>query len=147
MSNLFSKAFFRVINEQEELPPSTPDVDNMSDAEAMTSTLDKGTSPEDFDVHAGSREASVAVARSHAMMIEVLQQWIEKVKEFSEFLNGQKGNSVQSMLAKAAEKSLFGSIKTAEAKKIAIVSKELAGLNEMLKGYLADSHNAKYLGS
>lgn len=147
MSNLFSKAFFKVINEQDEAPVVPPAAEAMSDADAMASTLDQGTSPEDFDVNAGTREASLASAKSHAMMVEVLGQWIESVKEFSEFLNGQDGKSVQTMLSKAAEKSIFGMIKTAESKKIAIVAKELAGLNEMLKGYLADSHNPKYMGS
>jgi hypothetical protein len=147
MSNLFSKAFFKVINEQDEIPVAQQDVDAMSDADAMASTLDQGTKPEDFDVNAGTREASLASAKSHAMMVDVLEQWISKVRDFSEFLNGQGGKSVQTMLSTAAEKSIFGVIKTAESKKIAIVAKELAGLNEMLKGYLADASNPKYLGS
>jgi hypothetical protein len=89
MSDLFSKAFFKVLNEQDELPTPAPepvDAEAMSDADAMASTLDQGTEPTDFDIHAGSREASVAAAKSHAKMIEVLGQWITKVKEFSEFL-------------------------------------------------------------
>lgn len=143
MSNLFSKTFLRVLNE-EELPQN---IDNMSDADAMASTLDQGTDPTDFDVHAGTREASVAAARSHAMMTDVLGQWINKVVEFQDFLNGQGGDSMQTLLSKADEKSLFGIIKTAETKKIALVAKELAGLNEMLKGYLAGAADPKYKGS
>lgn len=147
MSNLFSKAFFKVISEQEEAPVLAPDTAGVSDADAMAATLDQGTSPEDFDVNAGTREAGLAAAKSHAMMVDVIEQWIVKVKDFSEFLNGQDGKSMQTMLSKAAEKSIFGVIKTAESKKISLVSKELAGLNEMLKGYLADAHNPKYMGS
>lgn len=148
MSNLFSKAFFRVLTEQEQpaMPPAG-NADAISDKEAMASTLDAGTSPEDFDIHAGTREAAVAAAKSHSMMSSVLDQWITKVTEFSEFLNGQNPESVQSMLSKADDKSLFGVIKSAETKKIALVAKELAGLNEMLKGYRASADDPKYRGS
>lgn len=149
MSNLFSKAFFRVLTEQDQptTPPPAGDIDAMSDKDAMASTLDAGSSPEDFDVHAGTREAAVAAAKSHAMMSGVLDTWITKVTEFSEFLNGQGGDSIQTMLSKADDKSLFGVIKSAETKKIALVAKELAGLNEMLKGYRASAMDAKYKGS
>lgn len=147
MSDLFSSAFFKVLSEA-DIPP-VPDApqDELSDSDAMNSTLDPGTDPAAFDIHAGNREASLAAAKSHALMAERLKQWIAKMTEFSEFLNGQNPDSVQSTLAKADEKTLFGVIKNAETKKIALVAKELAGLNEMMKGYMATSSDAKYLGS
>jgi hypothetical protein len=41
---------------------------------------------------------------------------------------------------------LFGSIKTAETKKIALVARELAGFQQMLNGYVASSGDPKYKG-
>lgn len=152
MSNLFKKAFLRVLNEADvapalPAPADTTDPAAMSDADAMASTLDQGTSPTDFDVHAGSREAALASAKSHAMMADVLNGWISKIDEFIDFLNGQQDNSVQTQLAKADDKSLFGAIKTAESKKIGLVCKELAGFAQMLKTYSASSSDPKYRGS
>lgn len=149
MSNLFKKAFFRVINEADAAPalPAPTDPSQMSDADAMASTLDPGTDPQDLDIHAGSREAALASAKSHAMMADVLNNWISKIDEFIDFLNGQQEDSVQTQLAKADDKSLFGAIKTAESKKIGLVCKELAGFAQMLKTYSASSNDPKYRGS
>ena len=45
MSNLFSKAFFRTLNEADEAPVAdvAQDPAAMSDADAMASTLDQGS--------------------------------------------------------------------------------------------------------
>lgn len=145
MSNLFKKAFLRTINEADALPAPSPAA--MSDADAMASTLDQGTSPSDYDVHAGSREAALASAKSHAMMADKLNGWITRINEFIDFLNGQQEDSMQTQLARADDKSLFGAIKTAEAKKIGLVCKELAGFVQMLQAYSAGSNDPKYRGS
>lgn len=137
------------MQEADELPAPAPvtDPSQMSDADAMASTLDQGTTPEDFDVHAGSREAAIAAAKSHTMMADVLNQWIDKIDTFTDFLNGQQPDSVQTQLSKADDKSLFGSIKTAESKKIGLVCKELAGFSQMLKTYAASSTDPRYKGA
>jgi hypothetical protein len=149
MSNLFSKTFYKVLTEEDQPINTLKSVDDLSDTEAMASTLDPGTSPEDFDINAGSREAAVASAKSHVLMVGMLDEWIQKVTEFTNFLNDVKpnSNSIQSMLAKADEKSLFGVIKNAETKKVALVAKELAGLTQMLQGYRASAEDPKYKGS
>jgi len=151
MSDLFKKAFFRTLREADELPAVVPtpttDTSKMSDADAMQSTLDAGTEPTDFDIHSGSREAALAAAKSHSMMVDALNQWIIKIDDFIEFLNGQNTDSVQTHLAKADDKSLLGAIKTAESKKIGLVCKELAGLAQMLKTYSASSGDPRYRGS
>lgn len=149
MSNLFGKAFFRLLSEADELPTPapSPDPSAMSDVDAMASTLDQGTTPSDFDIHAGSREASVAAAKSHAMMADALNGWIGRIDEFINFLNGQQPESIQTLLSKADNKSLLGAIKTAESKKIGLICKELAGFNQMLQTYSASSADPKYRGS
>ena len=145
MINLFEKAFKLTLLEKDglELPA---DPENISDADAMASTLDAGTEPSDYDIEAGTQQASIAAAKANAAMIEKLHVWISKIEEFTIFLNGQNPESIQSQLSKAHEKSLFGSIKTAETKKIALVARELAGFKEMLNGYVASSSDPKYKG-
>jgi hypothetical protein len=149
MSNLFSKAFFRTLNEADEIPAAdvSQDPAAMSDADAMASTLDQGSAPEDFDVHSGSKEAAMAAAKSHAMMTDMLDNWIVKIAEFTDFINGANPNSVQTVLSKADKETLFGKIKAAEDKKIALVAKELAGLTQMLNLYKSNSDNAQLRGA
>ena len=138
MSNLFESAFKKVLNEEDDV--------EISDSEAMASTLDKGTNMSDFDIEASTQQASIAAAQANVAMVERLHEWIGKISEFTNFLNGQGPDSIQSQLSKAHEKSLFGSLKTSETKKIALVARELAGFKEILNGYIASSGDPKYKG-
>ena len=146
MSNLFTKAFLNVLNE-EELPAVANDAAGMSDEDAMASTLDDGSSVQDFDIQSGSREASIAAAKAHAAMTDMLSTWLSKINEFITFLNGEQESSVLNILAKADDKSLFGSIKSSESKKIALACKALAELEQMLRLAKHSSQDAKYKGA
>jgi hypothetical protein len=113
---------------------------------AMTQSLDKGTSPEDFDVQPTPAGAKAAMPMSaiQKQMYDELKGWISKIDEFSSFLNGMDPDSVQHKLNSAESDTLFDKISTAETKKIARVAVELASLSEMLKGYLATANDPKY---
>jgi len=139
MSN-YSKRFTRYLNEQDE-----NDVE-ITDKEAMTQTLDKGTAPEDFDVDApaGDAQPDMAMTQMQKKMYDELKTWIEKIDGFANYLNGTDSASVQSRLNSSEPDTLFDKISVAETKKIARVSVELASLSEMLKGYLASAHDPKY---
>lgn len=144
MTNLFEKAFVHILKEQPEdvVPPS-----EMTDSDALEATLDKGSQPEDFDADAAAAQQHTAAASEmHLKMVDSLKQWISKLDEFSKFLNGTDPQSMQSRLQKGVKDSLFDKIRIAETKKISRVSMEISSLNEMLKGYLASSNDAKYLG-
>lgn len=138
MSNLFQKAFVHVLKEQP---------DQISDADAMAQTLDKGTNPADFDADAGAAANHMqAVTKMQAQMVASLEEWINKLEDFSEYLNGTQPNSMQSKLKNAVPDTLYDKIRVAETKKIARVSMEVTSLCEMLKGYLASASDAKYKG-
>jgi hypothetical protein len=77
-------------------------------------------------------------------MYEQLKGWIDRIDEFSTYLNGTGPDSIQSKLNSAEPDTLFDKISTAETKKIARVAVELTSLNEMLKGYLATANDPKY---
>ena len=145
MSNLFQKAFVSVLHEApEELALPTTGV---SDADAMASTLDKGTDPTAFDSDANAAaDHMVATSKMQANMVASLQSWIAKLEEMATFLNGTGPESVQSKLKNGIPDTLFDKIRVAETKKIARVAMELTSLNEMLKGYLASSGDSKFRG-
>ena len=137
MSNLFQKAFVHVLREQPEV----------SDANAMAQTLDKGTDPTDFNVDAGAAADHMqAVTKMQAQMVSSLEGWITKLEDFSDFLNGVQPESMQSKLKNCVPDTLYDKIRVAETKKIARVSMEVTSLCEMLKGYLASASDAKYKG-
>lgn len=143
MENIFKKAFLRVLAEQVPLGLSNAEPE-MSDADAMKSTLDKGTDPAMLDVHAASREAAEKQVAAQVHMIEKLSEWVGKIEEFNKFLNDPNADSVQSILNGAVPETILDKIRTSEAKRISRVASELSALNEMLKGYLGTRNDAKY---
>lgn len=136
MSN-YGNRFKRVLEQDET---------ELTDKDAMIQTLDKGTTPDDFNVDAppAGAEAVPTMSAVQKKMYEQLKTWIDKIDEFSTYLNGTDPNSVQSKLNAAEPDTLFDKISTAETKKIARVAVELTSLNEMLKGYLATANDPKY---
>jgi hypothetical protein len=139
MSNLFKTAFLHVLKEEPEM-----DSVEMTDKDAMAQSLDKGSSPEDFDVDADAAvHHAQATSKMHDQMVHTLQGWIGKLEEFKEFLNGTAPDTMQSKLKNAIPETLFDKIRVAESKKISRVAMEISSLNELMKGYLANSNNAK----
>jgi len=144
MSNLFQKAFVNVLHEAPEDIAQNP---NATDADAMASTLDKGTDPTEFNVDANAASDHIqAASKMQSNMVASLQSWISKLEEMADFLNGTGPESVQSKLKNGIPDTLFDKIRVAETKKIARVSMEITSLNEMLKGYLASANDAKFRG-
>jgi hypothetical protein len=135
MSN-YGNRFKRILNEKDEI----------TDRQAMAATLDKGTSPEEFDVAPVEPGAAVAPTMSAVQkkMYEELKNWVSELDRVAEYLNGTGPDSMQSRLNSAESDTLFDKISTAETKKIARVSVEIASLSQMLKGYLATANDPKY---
>ena len=129
--SLYAKKFNKVISEQDE---------DLTDLEALETTLDADTSPEDFDVDA---PAETSVTGNQKEMYDELNSWISEMDRFSSYLNGTE-NSVQTKLNQAEDDTLFDSISNAETKKIARVAMEISSLSEILKGYLAGANDPKY---
>ena len=145
-SNLFEKAFVHVLREAPE-PVQQDPASELSDADAMAQTLDKGTDPSDFDGDtAAAADHMAATSKMQANMVSSLKSWISQLEQFSKFLNGTDPSSVQSKLKDCVPDTLFDKIRVAETKKIARVAMEISSLNEMLKGYLASSNNASFRG-
>jgi len=134
--SLYQKRFKKFLSEQDE-----QDIE-MTDQEAMASTLDPETSPEDFDVQAPASGQGAIGAQSKQMFDE-LNGWIQELDRFADYLNGTT-DSIQTSLNAAESDTIFDSISNAETKKIARVAMEISSLSEILKGYLAGANDPKY---
>ncbi len=132
--SLYQKRFNKFLSEQDDELN-----DEITDAEAMETTLDDDTGAEDFDVEVPDSP----LANGQKEMYDELNSWIQEMDRFSDYLNGTQ-SSVQTKLNTAEDDTLFDSISNAETKKIARVAMEISSLSEILKGYLAGANDPKY---
>ena len=65
----------------------------------------------------------------------VIEGWIGRITEFTEFLNGTDG-SMQRELADADCDTMFNDVSRSETKKITRIAQDLSALEQSLKGYL-----------
>jgi hypothetical protein len=128
--NLFEKQFIHLLEADEEGGSQ-----EITDQEAMSQQLDKGTNTSDFNINvpAGIEQAKYGHLQAQKGK---LQGWIGKINEFIEYMNGVDANSIQSQLQAGGCETLFEKIASSERKRIARVAMELSALNESLKGYL-----------
>jgi len=134
--SLYQNRFKKFLSEQDD------ENVELTDQEAMASTLDAETAPEDFDVDAPAGGEGAIGAQSK-QMFEELNGWIQEMDRFSAYLNGTT-DSIQTSLNAAEPDTIFDSISNAETKKIARVAMEISSLSEILKGYLAGANDPKY---
>ena len=135
MSN-YGNRFKKVLVEKDE---------EITDQEAMVQTMDKGTDPAMLDIDVPVTEPGTpTMGGIQKKMYNELKTWVVELDRVAEYLNGTNPSSMQSKLNSAEPDTLFDKIATAETKKIARVSVELASLSQMLKGYLASANDPKY---
>ena len=131
----FRNRFITLI-EQDEAPiaaASTPEAERA----AMASTLDKGVSPEQYDVPAPAEHA----LELKAAQVNELKSWIAEIDSIVKYLNAPNPDSIQSKLHAAPCDTLFDDIARSEKKKISRLAAELSTLSESLKGYLISSNS------
>jgi len=133
--NLFSKRFAYVLEADEQEPQPTP----ATDKEAMAQQLDTAQ-PEDFDTPQQVARAQ-QVDHNKVQQIKQLNEWIQQIDSFIEFLNGTTENSIQTKLHIAPCDTMFEDIARSEKKKIARLAAELSSLSESFKGYMISSND------
>lgn len=132
---------FKTILEQNEQIANVNSPEMTDDQLAMQNTLDDGSEVSDFDIENVNQLQQDLQNQKATQMVSVLKQWIDRISEFKEFMNGTGPNSISSTLAKSVPDTLFDKIKTSESKKIARVAADLSSFEEILKGHLANSSN------
>ena len=139
------KAFnHRVFHLLEQDEPENPELDinpnDIGDEEAFAASLDKGTNPDDFNTETPSGAPAVSPEdQTRDKQVQQLGQWIEKLTNFTSYLNGVDNNSIQKVLNNAEEGSLFAEVARGERKRIARLAQELSALTESFKGYMLSS--------
>jgi len=127
--SLFGHKFQQLL-EQDAAPAE------ITDQQAMAQELDKGSVPSDFDAQAPSNSIEQARSSQVAAQKKTLGEWIQRIADFINFLNGTNSDSVQSLLHQGTCDSLFEKVANSEKKRVSRVAMELSSLNESLKGYL-----------
>jgi hypothetical protein len=125
--SFFSKRFITLLEQDENV--------EITDTEAMETTLEPGTEADDFAVDAPQQSAEDLTKANNAAQLQELASWVAQMEEFTNYLNGE-GDSIQSKLHGASCDTLFNKIAGAETKKIARVAMDLSSLIENLKGYM-----------
>ena len=141
--NSYARRFKTILEQDEQMLNRAPiDSPEMTDDQmAMQNTLDDGSEVSDFDIQNVNQLQQDLQNQKATQMVSVLKQWIDRIGEFKEFLNGTGENSINSTLAKAVPDTLFDKIKTSESKRIARVAADLSSFEEILKGHMANSNN------
>lgn len=121
------------------------------DRDAFEATLDRNTDPADFDVdntpaNPGDPNVKISQAMSERgeAMKQQLGEWVSKMDEFLDYLNGPTEGSIQYTLSNAESDTIFDKMKASEQRKITRVATELASLCESFKGYLSQTSNVQF---
>lgn len=112
--------------------PAAPESE---DSEAWKKSLDKGTNPEDFDT-ADNPQHEVDVSG-----IAAAHEWIKKLVETAEFVNGTGPESLNSQINQLELKNSvpFRGVVRREEKRITKLAENLRGLAEVLKSVVITS--------
>jgi hypothetical protein len=104
----FESRFFRALNEQDE---------QSMERQAMERSLEKGTSPSEFDVSPTNSNTDTAsqhlaaaaevTAQQHNEYIRQIEGWIVELTKIYEFLNAPGSTSVLSVISNAPAKSIL----------------------------------------
>lgn len=121
-----------------------PESDNFDDSalsdsefDAMESTLDSDVSPTDYLTDpAADKALQKQIDQRNQEIASVIEDWINKISNFTEFLNGVSEDSLQSILAKAQPGTLFAKVQANTNKKLSNCAAELANLSETLKSFV-----------
>jgi hypothetical protein len=136
--SLFAKHFSSIL-EADEVDVNAADTAG-AEQQAMKQQLEPNTNPKALDAQVPP-DLEAAKGAHTAVQKKALTEWISRIADFVNFLNGVEGTSVQSQLAAAGCDSLFEKVASSEKKRIARVAMELSSLNESLKGYLISNDN------
>lgn len=153
MRNLYKATFVTLLeqdinvdlaNDIDKSLAGNPELDKIDDSalsdsefDAMESTLDSDVSPTDYLTDpAADKALQKQIDQRNQEIASVIEDWINKISNFTEFLNGVSEDSLQSILAKAQPGTLFAKVQANTNKKLSNCAAELANLSETLKSFV-----------
>ena len=129
--SIFKSQFNKFLTEEDL--PSLPSP--RGDDSAMAAGLDDTTPVGSFDDVAPNPEVDLARGETDHVTGK-LTEWIGKVEEFIEYLNGLSPDSMNYELNRADCSSIMSDVQRSESKKISRVAQDLSSLGESLKQYV-----------
>lgn len=131
MSN-FEKKFFSLLNEEDDVDAlaATPE----DDANALADTLDEPDALDDVD--SATQQDPEHVAEPHPDYdrdLDQLDQWINTIKEFKDYLNGGAGSILGRLKDEAKIGTIFDGLSDSTKSDILNIAEKLASLNEQLR--------------
>ena len=116
----------------------------MTDAEAAANELEPGTDPSMLDVEAPEMSGTGDIQNPAQDIMKAqnrefsgkIQEWVTKVEDFIDYLNGIGPESVNSQINSAPCDTIMDDISRSETKKIGRIAQDLRSLSESLKSYL-----------
>ena len=131
---------FKVLLEQDEEEIKPPQ--DTGEEDALQGELEPGVAPEDLGAGIKPGEDIAALKQqSLDSQKSELTNWIGKIEEFVDYLNGVNDTSVQTKLHSCDCDTMFEKIASSESKRISRVAVDLSALAEALKGYLIAGSN------
>jgi hypothetical protein len=133
--NLKSEALIQGVMSAEAEDPAPAPAPEVDDSEAWKQSLDKSTDPKDFDV---ADNPQLGVDSSG---ITAAHEWIQKLVEMAEFVNGTGPESLNSQINQLELKNSvpFRGVVRREEKRITKLAENLRGLAEVLKSVVITS--------
>lgn len=105
--------------------------------DALEDSLDPGTEPSEYLTDpAADKALQRQIDQRNKEIASVIEGWVNKIEDFTEFLNGTSPTSLQSVLAKAQPGTLFAKVQASNSRKLANSAQELSSLAESLKSFL-----------
>lgn len=131
-ANPFGKTFKESVGmDLEAAPAAEPEAQatEPSDEEAWKASLDKGTNPADFDI-ADNPQLNIDTSG-----LDAAREWIEKLENMAEFVNGTGPESLNSKINDLEVKNSipFRGVVRREEKRITKIAENLRGLAEVFK--------------
>jgi hypothetical protein len=123
----FKGTFINLLCEQEE-----PDQETLG--------TEPGTPEGTFD-DVQPNPLAAAKGMEASATISTLQDWINNVEQFTAYLNGVEGDSMNSQLNRVDCDSILADVQRSETKKISRLAQDLSSLSESLKQYLLAAQN------
>ena len=131
MSN-FEKKFFSLLKEEEDVDAlaATPE----DDANALADTLDDPDSLDDLDDTTTQDPEHIPEPHpNYDRDLDQLDQWINTIKEFKDYLNGGAGSILARLKDEAKIGTIFDGLSDSTKSDILNIAEKLASLNEQLR--------------
>ncbi len=129
-NKIFEQHLLKLLEAEDELG-----LDPVGDEAALAAGLDDGPAPAEFTDTPGPPVPSPAESET-GRATGKLNDWIQRIEEFIEYLNGLSPDSMNYELNRADCSTIMADVQRSESKKISRVAQDLSSLSEALKQYL-----------